>query len=101
MRDDPRSRSKATGRRGWPWTLLKCAIVLGLFAAAGAASLWWLLHQVDAPWFIPRVVFAWLVAKVSPYAAWIGGAVGAFVGFLASLGVVIVDAKRGRLSKVR
>lgn len=100
MRDDPRNR-KTSGRRGWPWTLLKCAIVFALFATAGAVSLWWLLHQVEAPWFIPRVVFEWLLSKVAPYAAWIGGAVGAFVGFLASLGVVIVDAKRGKLSKVR
>jgi hypothetical protein len=76
-------------------------MVTGTFAAVGAASLWWLLHRVGAPWFIPEVVFAWLVEVVAPYAAWVGGFVGLFFGFIASVIVIVVDASRGRLSKLR
>jgi len=72
-----------------------------LFAALGALGLWMLLHRIEAPWFIPRVVFAWLVEKVAPIAAWVGAVLGAFMGFLAAVVVVIRDARKGRLSRLR
>lgn len=99
--DERTPPSPPKGRRGWPWTLFKCAMLFAGFAAFGAVAIWMLLHRVEAPWFIPRIVFAWLIEKVAPYAAWIGGAIGAFFGFLGSVVVVIRDARKGRLSKVR
>jgi hypothetical protein len=98
---DERTPQEKKGRRGWPWTLFKCAMLFAAFAGLGAVGLWMLLHRIEPPWFIPRVVFAWLVEKAAPFAAWIGAALGAFVGFLGSVVVVIRDARKGRLSKVR
>ncbi len=100
MENEPRD-PRPTWRRGWLYTLFKCSLLMASLAAVGAGALWWLLHRVSPPWFIPRPVFEWLVDTLAPYAAWIGGALGAFVGFLGSLGVVVYDARKGRLSKVR
>ena len=100
MNDDAPSPPKRSRRRGWRYTLLKCALVIATFAAVGGGGLWWLLHHVSAPWFIPRFIFVWLVENIAPYAAWVGGAVGAFLGFIASLFVIAFDAARGKLSKV-
>lgn len=75
-------------------------MLFAVCAALGAVGFWMLLHRIEAPWFIPRAVFAWLVEKVAPIAAWVGAALGAFVGFLASVVVVIRDARKGRLPRV-
>ncbi len=104
MHDDPRSPApppRPSWRRGWTYTLARCALLIGTLALLGGGGLWWLLHHVAPPWFVPRVVFEWLVATVAPYAAWVGAALGVVVGFFGSIGVVILDARRGRLSKVR
>ncbi len=88
-------------RGGWLRTLARCVGVTALLSALGAAALWWLLHRVAPPWFLPRAVFEWLLAHVAPYAAWLGAIVGAIAGFLTSVGILSWDARRGRLSRLR
>lgn len=101
MNDEaPSPSSKRARRHGWRRTLLKCAALIAALALVGSGGLWWLVHHVGAPWFIPRIVFEWLVANVAPYALWVGAILGAIVGFVASLFVIAVDAARGRLSKL-
>jgi hypothetical protein len=98
---DDRSGKDSVGRRGWLWTLGKCAVLLAVCAGLGALGLWMLLHRIEPPWFVPRAVFVWLVERAGPFAAWLGAALGAFAGFLASVAVVMRDARKGRLSKLR
>lgn len=98
--DSERGSLPPQRRYGWPYTLAKCALVTAGSGALGAGALWWLLHRLDRPWFIPGPVFRWLVEVVLPYALWVGGAVGVFVGLLFSVGVVAYDARRGRLTRV-
>lgn len=86
--------------RGWPRTLLKCLLATALLAALGAASLWWLLHRVELPWFIPRAVIEWLMEHARPVALLVGAALGALAGLLASVGIVVYDARKGRLNRV-
>lgn len=90
----------ASPRRGWPWTILKCLILMAVLAALGALGLHLLLAKVVPPWFVPKAVFEWLMEHVRPYALVLGAALGGFVGFLGSLGVVVWDARKGRLSRV-
>ncbi len=100
MDNEAPSAPKRPRRHGWRRTLLKCAILVVSLGALGAGGLWWLVHHVGAPWFIPRFIFEWLVANAAPYALWIGGVLGAVVGFFGSVLVILIDAARGRLSKV-
>lgn len=87
-------------RRGWPWTLIKCALLTAITAAVGVVGMYYLVHSIEPPWYIPGPVYEWFMAHLAPYALWLGGIAGAFVGFLGSVGVVVYDAKRGRLSRV-
>ena len=98
--DERGSRETARGH-GWLWTLGKCVALLVIGAGLGALGVWMLLHRIEAPWFIPRALFAWLMERVGPFAAWLGAALGALLGLLASVAVVIRDARKGRLPKVR
>lgn len=89
-----------TRRRGWPRTLLKCLLLTSVLAGLGALALHLLLAQIVPPWFVPKAVFEWLMENVRPYALVLGVALGGFVGFLGSIGVVIWDARKGRLTRV-
>jgi hypothetical protein len=91
----------STRRNGWFWTILKCLILMAVLAAGGALALHLLMEKVVPPWFVPRAVFEWLMEHVRPYALVLGAAAGGFVGFLGSVGVVIWDARKGRLTRVR
>lgn len=92
--------SRDETRRGWPRTLLKCLLTVVALALAGALALWGLLHGIEAPWFIPRAVLAWVMEHVRPYALGVGAFLGAILGLLASVGIVVWDARKGRLSRV-
>lgn len=85
---------------GWSRTLLKCALTVAALAALGALGLWWLLHRVEMPWFIPRALIEWLMEHARPIALWLGAVLGALLGLLASVGIVVYDARKGRLSRV-
>ncbi|MBK6533914.1 MAG: hypothetical protein IPF99_31350 [Deltaproteobacteria bacterium] len=87
-------------RRGWSYTALKCLVLTAALMGVGALALHLLLATVAPPWYVPRPVFEWLMENVRPYALWLGAALGGFVGFLGSLGVVVFDARRGRLKRV-
>jgi hypothetical protein len=90
----------STRRPGWSWTLLKCLILTAVLAAGGALALHLLLASVVPPWYVPKPVFEWLMQNVRPIALWLGAALGGFVGFLGSIGVVVFDARRGKLTRV-
>jgi hypothetical protein len=86
--------------RGWGRTLLKCLLTITALAALGALSLWWLLNHLELPWFIPRALIEWIMEHVRPVALAVGAALGALAGLLASVGIVVWDARKGRLSRV-
>jgi hypothetical protein len=86
--------------RGWGRTLLKCLLTITALAALGALSLWWLLNHLELPWFIPRALLEWIMEHVRPVALAVGAALGALAGLLASVGIVVWDARKGRLSRV-
>ncbi len=89
-----------TWRRGWTWTAIKCLTLTAALMGLGALALHLLLGTLVPPWYIPKPVFEWLMENVRPYALWLGAALGGFVGFLGSLGVVLFDARKGRLPRV-
>lgn len=89
-----------TWRRGWAYTALKCLALTAALTGLGALALHLLLGSVTPPWFVPRPVFEWLLETLRPYALWAGAALGGFVGCLGSVGVVLFDARRGRLTRV-
>ena len=92
--------ARSAERRGWGYTLLKCLFAVAMLAALGAGALWWLLNHLELPWFIPRALIEWIMEHVRPVALWIGAALGALAGLLASVGIVVWDARKGRLSRV-
>jgi len=92
--------SREETRRGWPWTLLKCLLTVLALAGLGALALWALLNGIEPPWFVPRPVLEWIMEHVRPYALWVGAFLGALLGMLASVGIVVYDARKGRLSRV-
>ena len=94
------SEPTPTWRRGWTYTALKCLALTAVLTGLGALALHLLLGAVVPPWFVPKPVFEWVMENLRPYALWLGAALGAFVGFLGSLGVVAFDARRGRLTRV-
>ncbi len=90
-------------RKGWTWTLMKCATALVTTALAGVGALWvvlrWLLTRM--PGWLPASwlerLFRWALTHV-----WfVGVFAGLFVGLVLSLGIVILDARAGRLTRVR
>lgn len=87
-------------RHGWPFTLGKCAFVTSGSTAVMAVTFWWILRHLDRPWFIPVPVYQWLIETVLPYALWVGGALGLFFGVISSIGIVVLDARRGRLTRL-
>ena len=87
-------------RRGWTWTILKCALLITVSAALFAGALYWMVHLVTPPWFVPKFIFEWVVTHLTPYALAAGGVFGAFLGFLGAPFVVFNDARRGRLTRV-
>lgn len=89
-----------TWRRGWTWTALKCLTLTAVLMGLGALTLHLLLGAVVPPWYLPKPVFEWLMENVRPWALWLGAALGGFVGFLGSIGVVLFDARKGRLPRV-
>ncbi len=86
--------------RGWGRTLLKCLLTMLALAGLGALALWWLLNHLELPWFIPRALIEWIMEHVRPVALAVGAALGALAGLLASVGIVVWDARKGRLSRV-
>src|SRR5690242_8284830 len=100
MRYAPIMTTSSDRAPGWGPTLLKCAVLMASLAAVGALALHLLLQRVVPPWYVPRVVFEWLVTHPRPYALALGAAAGAFAGFLGSIGVVVWDARKGRLTRV-
>lgn len=97
---DDRSTEKPV-RRGWSYTLFKCAALMGTTGGIGALALYLLVRSVEVPWFIPKPVYEWLLHTVGPWAAVIGAVLGVLVGALGSVGVIVYDARKGRLSRVR
>ena len=87
-------------RNGWTWTALKCLTLTAALMGLGALTLHLLLGAVVPPWYLPKPVFEWLMENVRPWALWLGAALGGFVGFLGSIGVVLFDARKGRLPRV-
>ena len=70
---------------------LRTRVIYAVIGFVIAAGLGWTFHAQ---------VFEWLMENVRPYALWLGAALGGFVGFLGSVGVVVFDARRGRLKRV-
>lgn len=100
MADD---RLLPSWRRGWTWTLIKCGATTLTLAIAGTVALVALLRSLlgRLPGWLPeswtRWLFEWLLAHI-----WfVGPVIGALVGLLVSAGIVVIDAKRGRLTRVR
>jgi len=89
-----------TWRHGWTWTALKCLTLTAALMGLGALALHLLLGAVVPPWYLPNPVFEWLMENVRPWALWLGAALGGFLGFLGSVGVVLFDARKGRLPRV-
>lgn len=92
--------NKPAPRRGWSWTLVKCLALMAVFMGLGALALHLLLAAVVPPWYVPKAVFEWLMENVRPYALGLGAALGGVVGFFGSVGVVVYDARKGRLTRV-
>ena len=90
-------------RTGWTWTLIKCATTIAAAAVAASGVLFWLISKLleKLPGWLPaswaRWAFEWLLSHL-----WfIGPIVGVFVGLIVSAGIVLVDAKRGKLTKIK
>lgn len=100
---DPQSqRPRPAWRTGWTWTLIKCAVTTVATALAGTGAMFLLIRLLldKLPGWLPstwvRWAFEWLLAHV-----WfVGPALGALLGLLISAGIVVFDAKRGRLTRL-
>ncbi|MBL8601730.1 MAG: hypothetical protein JNK72_07390 [Myxococcales bacterium] len=99
--DPTETPAAAPARRGWGYTLLKCFLSTMTLAALGAAGVFFLLRGAEAPWFIPEAVFAWLHGAFWPVAMAVGAVLGGLLGLPLSVLIVIADASRGRLKKLR
>lgn len=93
--DDPPS-----ARGGWPRTLLKCGLGTLTTALLGAGLMALLLWWLPAPWWLPKAVLDWLRLTLGPYALGLGAFLGALLGLPLSAGIILWDARKGRLSKV-
>ncbi len=89
-------------RRGWTWTLIKCGIAMVLSAIVGTIALMVLLHALltKLPGWLPSSWARWLFEWVLHHVWFVGPLVGLVLGSLVSVAIVIVDAKRGRLTRV-
>lgn len=100
MSDDTPPSAATRERRGWSWALIKCLITTFVSTLLGAFGLWAVVRWAELPWYIPKAIYDWLMENVAPLAPYIGGAVGLLVGLALSVLIVVVDAMRGKLSRV-
>jgi hypothetical protein len=100
----PQSARATTPRRrgGWGWTLVKCAIAVVVSALAGGVALFVLLHGLldRLPGWLPRSWMRWLFEWVLRHVWFVGPAIGVLLGLVVSTVIIVVDAKRGRLSRL-
>ena len=89
-------------RRGWAWTLIKCAVATVISAVAGGVALLMLLRGLlgHLPGWLPSSWAMWLFGWLLRHVWFVGPLLGAVVGLLLSTAIVVIDAKRGRLSRV-
>jgi hypothetical protein len=73
------------------------AVSIGGFAGL----LWWLVQSWDAPWWLPKEVYDWILSRGGLAAAVLGGLLGGVLGFFTSVFMVLWDARKGRLTRVR
>jgi hypothetical protein len=90
-------------RQGWTWTLIKCAIVNVTAALLGGVALLWFIRRVldKLPGWLPEAWVRWLGDWVLRHVWFVGPVLGLLVGLVVSVGVVIYDAKKGRLTKLK
>ncbi len=107
-RDPSPLTSTSTARRtswrtGWTWTLIKCALATITSALLGTAGLVVALRALLAwlPGWLPNSWVEWLFAWALRHVWFIGPVVGVVVGALISTAIIAVDAKRGRLTRIR
>jgi hypothetical protein len=103
LRRMPPIKTYPAWRKGWPWTLIKCVTTLAVTVAAATSLMLWLLRDLVGrlPGWLPSPVverlFQWLLKYV-----WVFGPLaGLALGLVMSLGIVVYDAKRGRLTRVK
>ncbi len=89
-------------RTGWTWTLLKCGALVAACVAAATGALYYALHSLlgRLPDWLPEKLTRWAFEWALQHLWFLGPAVGVSVGVLLSAGVVVFDAKRGRLKRL-
>ena len=96
------ARQSPLQRRGWTWTLIKCAVATILSAIAGGLALFVVLRGLlgHLPGWLPASWAAWLFGWLLRHVWFVGPILGALVGLLVSTAIVVIDAKRGRLRRI-
>jgi hypothetical protein len=96
-------RSLPSWRRGWTWTLIKCGVATLVLAVAGTLALIAVLRNLldRLPGWLPESWSRWLFEWILGHVWFVGPVIGVLVGLLVSAGIVVVDAKRGKLTRVR
>lgn len=105
MSTDPTPRRVETvpaWRTGWTWTLIKCAAVIAACVAAATGALYYALQALlgKLPDWLPEKLTRWAFEWAMQHLWFIGPVLGVFVGVVFSTGVVVFDAKRGKLKKL-
>lgn len=90
-------------RTGWTWAFIKCAAVLVVSVAGATAALYYALHSLlgRLPEWLPERVTRWVFEWALRHLWFVGPVAGLSFGAVLCAGIVVYDAKRGRLPKVR
>jgi hypothetical protein len=90
-------------RRGWTWTLVKCAVAMITAALVATVALVAFLRSLLGwlPGWLPNSWAEWLFTWMLKHVWFVGPILGLLIGALISVGIVVVDAKRGRLTRIR
>jgi len=89
-------------RQGWPWTLIKCAAALVTTSGFSTGAIYllvrWMMSKL--PDWVPtawvQMLFDWILKHV-----WfVGPLFGLLIGGYLALGIVVYDAKKGKLTRI-